>query len=291
MREEVKKEFKLPNEKVVVRLVNRQRGAISDPNHELYNCAPGSETEFCPMNKKGELTIDCPLTTSEIEYFEDKRKSGMAFDIGDLSPHAEASVNFWRSRKATVRLGRHPIELDLSDPSDYLKYKILLSNKDTIAPNSESEKFKGSYIYVIESKADMHKVKLEKGSAIKRAWKLAGKMDSDRDAMINYLSVVGKRPAANAKLDWLESEINNQVETNRKEFLEVLESDNYAARVLLARGMQVKAIKKEGNSYRLADGTLLVEQGEVPTLNNTLSFLHNDDNQDIAMIIEAKINN
>ena len=64
IREEVeKKEFKLPNTKVTIRLVKRPRGAVKDPDHVMYNMVPGADFEVCPRNIKGTTIVDCPLTT------------------------------------------------------------------------------------------------------------------------------------------------------------------------------------------------------------------------------------
>ena len=289
MREEEKKEFKLPGGKVTVRLVKRQRGAVSDPNHVMYNLAPGASINFAPKNKRGSSIIDCPLNQEEIEFFEDKRRSGMSFDIGDLSPHAPVKQNYWRSERAEVELNAIPLTLDLSIAYDYLRYKTLISLTDKIAPNAESEFYKKSYIYVIESREDMNKVVKIKGDKTKRAWKLAGKMDGDKTAMIDYLSCVGATPSSNSETDWLEAQISLQVENNIKEFLEVLEAPTYESRVLLTKAIKAKAVKKTGHSYSLSDGTKLCEAGEVATLATALDFLTDKDNQEIVMLIEGKL--
>jgi hypothetical protein len=288
IREEVKKEFKLPNKKVKVRLVNAQRGAISDSNHVLYNLAPGATVEICPRNKKGQSVINCPLNEEERAFFESKEKSGMAFSPGDLSPHAKDKENYWRSKASKVKLDSNPVEYNLADASDYLKYKTLLSNDDLVAPDSASELAKKSYIFVIESDEDAQKKVVVKGDKKKRAWKLAAKMEDDKQGMIDFLSVVGKRPSANSKMEFLIAGIDTFIEENINEFLTVLEDPNYASRVLLTKAIQVKAVKKEGHKYFLADGMELCKKGEINNLASTLNFLSSDENQEIVMVLEAK---
>lgn len=288
-REEVKeKEFTLPGGKVTVRLVNRSRGAVKDPNHILYNLAPGATIEFCPRNKRGTSVLECPLTKEEIEFFEDKRKSGMSFEVGELSPYAADSVNFWRSKKAKVTLTDRPLVLDLGNPMDYLKYKILLSNSDKIAPSLEQEFAKKEYIYVMTSEEAEREKTLVKGDEKKRAWKLAAKMENDREKMIDFLTVVGKRPSVNSTLDFLVSEIDKFVEDNIREFLSVLEDPQYETRVLLTKALQVKAVIREGHKYFLPSGDPLTKKGEINNLKNTLNFLDADENQDIRLVLESK---
>jgi len=290
MEEEVKKKFKLPNKKVTVRLVNAQRGAINDKNHVLYNLAPGATIEICPRNEKGQKNVKCPLNREEIEFFENKRESGMAFNEGDLSPYAPDATNYWRTRPAKVILDSNPVEYNLSDPSDYLKYKTLLSNDDIIAPNSASEFAKKSYIFVIESDEDAQKKVVVKGDKKKRAWKLAAKMEDDKQGMIDFLTVVGKRPSANSKVEFLVAAVDTFIEDNINEFLEVLEDDKYETRILLTKAVQCKAVKKDGHKYFLADGTELCKRGEVNNLPAALEFLTAAENQDITLMLEAKVN-
>jgi len=288
--EEAKKKFSLPERKVTVRLVDRKRGSIEDKNHVLYNLAPGATVEICPRNKKGQGVIDCPLDRDEIEYFENKRLSGMAFSEGDLSPYAPDKTNHWRSRDSKVILDSNQVEFDLSNGSDYIKWKTLLSNDDLVAPNTASEFDKKSYIFVIESAEDVQKKVVVKGNKSKRAWKLAGKMENDNSAMIDFLSVTGKRPSEKSKPGFLMGAINDYVESNIDEFLEILEDKNYESRIVLTKAIQVKAVRKEGHKYFLADGSPLCNKGEVNNLPSALAFLTAEGNQEIAMMLEAKIN-
>jgi len=288
---EVKKEFKLPNKKVTIRLVDAPRGMHRDKNHAAYNLLEGSTIELCVPNKKGQRVVDCPLNAEEIEFFENKRKSGMAFSEGDLSPHREDKDNYWRSRKSKVTLDSNRIELDLSDPADYIKYKILLKNKNRIAPSLAEEFGKKSYIFVMESDDDVQKNVVIKGDIKKRAWKLAAKMEDDREAMLDFLNVAGKRPSGNSKLAFLVAEVDKYVEEHMPSFLEILEDKYYETRILLTKAVQCKAVLKEGKKYFAADGSELCNRGDVNNMQSALAFLEAIENQDIRMVIEAKLIN
>ena len=289
MEEEVKKKFTLPNKKVTVRLVDRARGSINDKKHVLYNLAPGATIEFCPRNLKGEKTIKCPLSQEEIQFFENKQLSGMAFGPGELSPYIEGSGNFWRGRRSKVKLGDTAIELNLGNPADYLKYKILESNEDLFAIGTEEEFKKQSYIYVIESAEEQEKKVVVRGDKSKRAWKIASKMEDNKESMIDFLSVVGKRPSENSKIGFLVAEVDRFIENDMTEFLTILEDKYYETKVLITKSLQVKSIKKDGHRYFLADGSPLCNRGENNNLASALEFLSDDNNQDIVMTLEAKL--
>lgn len=287
--EEVKKEFKLPNEKVIVRLVNKARGAVKDSNHIMFNMIPGATVNFCPRNQKGSSVIECPLNEEEIAFFEDRSKSGMAFKPGELSPYAKDNENYWRSKQAQVVLSDRPLHLDLSKAVDYLKYKTLLSQRDHIAPCAADEFKKKTYIFVITSEEEKQKQTVKSGDKKKRAWKIAGKMEDNADKMINYLTIVGKRPSANAKVAFLITEINKQVEENIDEFLSTMEDEQFDTRVLLTKSLQNKSVVRDGTKYFLAGGDPLSKKGDINNLANTLNYLDANENQDIRLTLTAKI--
>lgn len=291
-KEEVKKEvkgFKLPNKVVTVRLVNRARGAVKDPNHVGYNMLPGTSFELVPVRERGTNMLRCPLNEEERKFFENKIASGLAFEVGDLSPNQPEENNFWYSKRAKVTLTDQPRKLYLNKPMDYLIYKILVSNSDFVAPSAAEEFNKRSYVFVITSEEEEQAKVISKGDKNKRAWKIAAKMENDTDKMINYLSMVGKRPSANSDKKWLIAEIDKQVENNPDEFLSIMEDELFDTRVLLTKSLQIGTIKRDGHKYFLADGQELCDKGDVNNLQTALKFIDSPANQDIALMLEAKL--
>lgn len=292
MEEEVleqKREFSLPIKKVTVTPIKKARGHIKDPNHVGFFLLPGASIEFCPRNVKGTNTIDCPLTSEEIEFFENKRKSGMAFEIGDLSPH-KLENNFWRSKSSKVRLTDTELVLDLSQPNDYLTFKILKSNSDRIAGSVEEAKFNPRAIYMIVDEDEKIKAEVSKGDKLRKAYKISGKLSTDRQGMIDFLTIIGKRPGSNSKLEFLISEIDKQIDTNLNQFLEILEDPDYDTRLLIAKSIQIKAIIKDNNGkYRLPEGDELCKVTERNNLTNVVKYLNDPANQDIRLQLEALV--
>lgn len=287
--EEVKTAFSLPNKKITVTPIKRARGHIKDPNHIAYFLLPGATIEFCPRNIKGTSTIDCPLTSEEIEFFEDKKKSGMAFDMGDLSPY-KTENNYWRSKNAKVSLNDMDLKLDLSNSKDYMTYAILRSNNHLIAPSLSEINNNPQFIYVLVDENEKLIEKVSKGDMLRKAYKISGKMSTNRQSMIDYLTVIGKRPTKSSKIEFLISEIDNQIETNLKGFLEILEDPDYDTRLLISKALQIKAIIKDANGkYRLPEGDELCKPTERATLNNTIAYLKDNANQDIRLQLEAVV--
>jgi hypothetical protein len=284
------KAFTLPKKKVKVRLVNRARGPVKDPDHVMYNLAPGATIDICPRNLPGTSTIDCPLTEAEKVFFENKQLSGMAFNPGDLSPYNAKADNFWRSKRANVRLDNKELELNLGNPGDYLKYKILISNTDLIAVGLDNEFMKKSYIYVITDQEDERKKAGKKGDKQKRAWKIAGKIEDSRETMINYLEIVGKRPSTDSPLEFLQAEIVKEIENNIDLFLEVLEDEQFDTRVLITKSLQIGTVLRNGHKYTLANEEPLCSAGDINNLKGAMDFLEAKENQDIRLALEARLN-
>lgn len=103
--------------------------------------------------------------------------------------------------------------------------------------------------------------------------------------------MLSNKPIAhNVKLDWLQSKIEDYIETEPKRFLEIVKDSGLHTKVLIHKGIELGVISKEGTRYSTEDGLSLHESGEVPTFNNTVAFLDNPRNQDIRSLLEAKIN-
>jgi hypothetical protein len=84
-----------------------------------------------------------PNGMTEKEFFE--KELGV-----DLNPTMPTDKNFWRSdKRGRVVLTKEGTTLNLNQPLDMLKYKILLSNKTLISPSYEDRMLKASYEFMI----------------------------------------------------------------------------------------------------------------------------------------------
>ena len=114
-----------------------QQGMISDPKHVLYGGL--SERSFIhvtvPKLRSGVFVN--VLTDSEKEYLE----AALGLESGAMNVYNKVD-NFWSNATeggmSGVRLGKIDTRLDLSDPMDYIRYKILLANKDIVAPDLQT---------------------------------------------------------------------------------------------------------------------------------------------------------
>ena len=122
--------FSLPNKKIVVKYIPRKIGMasgdwVSNDHVIAGGMMDGSRRTFtAPLLRSG--VVANVLTTEEKEYLEQPSVTGL-----NLSVYGD----FWKTQ--IVSLYKEDNYFDLSIPADYISYKILLSNKDTISPDRD----------------------------------------------------------------------------------------------------------------------------------------------------------
>src|SRR5690606_4932326 len=98
--------------------------------------------------------------------------------------------DFWADY--TVRLGKEDTTLMLSNPEDYLKYKVLVAWDQVIAPSLEeyNKTKRPSYQYYMVKEGEEQKILSKDLSVTKKAWKLYAKIESNRDILISILNLL-----------------------------------------------------------------------------------------------------
>lgn len=299
----VKPRFALPKKKVKIKpIMDRPRGAVKDKNHEAYFLVGNSDIRFVvPMDKFG-IPI-CPLTEEEIEFFEDPRVSKMNFQKGELSPFTKLEkfdtskvggarrrkVSFWESRQAVVKVGRQGLELDLSKPSEYLMYKILLANTDKIAPSWEERLKKGTYMFAVQSEEEAVMNLLSRSDKLKRAYKHLSLLEKSRSAMENFLRVYGNTAAEGAKMEFLITEVNKVLENDLDKFLSIVEDPYLEVKTLIAKAISAGIIQKKDGRYFLNGGAEMAMPGDINNISGACDFLLHKTNQDILLRIESQL--
>ena len=117
----------LKNEKIIVRFIPRQRGMVNDPKHVAY----GGMME----NAKRVFTVPLLRSGAFVDVLNKDEKAFLEYTLG-LEDNAMSvynrNNNFWSTANergvSKVELHKSDNYLDLSNPIDYIKYKILLAN-------------------------------------------------------------------------------------------------------------------------------------------------------------------
>jgi hypothetical protein len=278
---EAKKKFSPPKEVRVVKPIMRARNPlIQDPEHEAFFLVGNATITYClPVDRQGNL----------LNPFESKEEQEWLEESLDMDlNHHKAKENAWHRIK--VKLGKDTKKLNLSNPKHYLEYIVLRANKLYIAPDGESMNKLATYRYALVSEEFETKKQVKKADLEIEAYMFLGKLKEDKQEMIDFLKVYGKRVSNVSKSDFLISELKKAIDTDLDGFLKVArDKENYEIKLLIANAVECGALNKQGRKYHLPGGDDLCGPGDVPTLANAVAWLQNPANQDILTMLKARV--
>lgn len=277
----------LKNERIIVRYVPRQSGIITNPKHVFYGgMGEGSKRVFTVPKLSTTKKFVNVLTNEEKAFLEEY----MGLEPNALSIYRKVD-NFWDGYKVT--LTKTDTILNLSDPEDYIKYKVLLVNKDFIAPSLSKlqDEPKATYQFVLIQEEDEAKASMKQLSYNQRAYMRFGELQTNADALKIIIETVDGRPiSSNTKLEFLQSQIGELIISDAKLFCKVAEDPYLDTKVLIRRAHEAGLISKRGTFYYIKkDNTPLCENNEEPTLSSAARFLNAPKHQELKLSLEAQL--
>lgn len=285
MAKEIKEDLKscLKNETVVIRHIPKFNNGITDKRHPLYKgMLEGAEIKIQPkMLRNGSYTNI--LTKEEKEFLENYLNKGE----NDLSIY---NKEYWDN--FFVSLSKDDTLLDLSDPYDYIKYKVLATHIDLVAPNLDEQYRKASYKFVIikqNEEDNQRKTKINKKS---RAYMKYGVIENDKPALLYTIKVLtGRTPATTSKILTLQTKVGELVEEETDSFLKLVDDADFSMKVFIDEGIRAGAILRRSDELYTVDNKPLLVSGDKATLEQAVKFLNSPANQEVKFAIEARINN
>lgn len=281
MEDTIKKEdtFTLPNKQVIVKYIKRKKGMASNVGEDHVisgGMLTGSFKKFqAPLLKNG--SIANVLTSEEKKYLESK--TGLNLSVYD---------DFWTAH--FVQLFKDDNILDLSNPIDYMSYKILLAYKDDIATAWSERNKKQTYQFVITNEDEEMTERKGKLDSKKEAFKAYGKIEDNKEKLVGILALLTNRPiSTDSSLKWIQSEVESFIDSKPQSFLDIIKDTTLDTKLLIQAGVDNKIIIKNGNKYVTVDGLNLCENSQVPTFDNAVKYLENPKHQDVRSFIEAKL--
>lgn len=284
----------LRNEIIEVRFIP-QLGKINDPKHVMYG----------GLGENSKITISVPrqrsgafinvLTNSEKAYLE----YIMGLEKGALSVYNKHN-NFWSNTTeggiSKVILQKRDNRLNLNDPEDYIRYKILLSDKEHIAPNLQTlhDKPKATYRFVLVSDNEFSSTAKSNLSFKQKAYMEYGKIEEKYDVLKTVLEILSMKPVSkNSSLEYLQTQIAEYLDGNPKTFLQVVKDPQLATKILIKKAVSKGIIAVRTGCYYLKDNGVynpLCDANEDATLSVAAKYLDNPENQVTKAGIEAQLN-
>ena len=283
----------LRNERVIVRFVPRPTSMVQNPKHILYGgMAEDAKRSFVVPRLSSTGIFKNVLTDNEKAYLE----KVMGLEYNALSIYKKKD-NFWDDSNPTgigrVTLHKQDNYLDLSIPEDYIKYKILLANKDQIASSLQEleDKPKATYQFVIISENAEAQSSLNKADITMKCYMEYGKVENDADTLRAIIEILEGRPLGpKVKLDFLKGKIIEWIGRNPRLFLSTITDELLPAKVLIKKCVDAGLIGKKNDAYYLrSDGSPLCEMNEESTLNNAAKYITSIKRQELKYSLEAKL--
>ena len=275
----------LRSEKVYVRFVAREDGLPK--GHVLSGGkADGAMTSLCVPVLRSTGSYKNVLTNDEKDFLEE----ALGLDYNALSVYRKEN-NYWDNYRVTI--GKEGLHLDLSDPEDYIRYKVLLANSDIVAPSVKDriERPRATYQFELVRENEEASIENAKMNATMSSYKEFGKIESDTDTMRVLVELLDGRPyAENTKPDFLRARINTLIQADPKTFLSSITDPMLRTKVVIRRSQELGRVVKRGDYYYLAsDGSPLCEKNENPTLSVAARYLNQPAHQDVKFVLESEV--
>ena len=279
----------LRNERVFVRFVAHEGlyGSNSKGHVMFGGRADGAMDKLCVPMLRSTGNYKNILTNDEKDYLEE----ALGLDYNALSVYKKED-NYWDNYYVRIDT-KNGLHLNLADPEDYIRYKVLLANTELVAPSVQEriDRPKATYLYEIVRESEETKLENAKMDATMASYKEFGKIENDVDTMRVLCELLDSRPyAANTKPDFLRSRINTLIQADPKTFLSNITDPMLHTKVIIRRATELGKIVKRGDYLYLAgDGSPLCENGENPTLAIAARYLNSPAHQDIKFLLESEV--
>lgn len=283
----------LRNERIIVRFVPSQTAMVQRKGHILFGGMAENATRSFVVPRLSKTGMFKNILTDNEKSFLEK---AMGLEINALSVYKKEN-NFWDDSNPNgigrVILHKQDNYFDLNIPEQYVQYKILLANKDYIAPSMEEleDRPKATYQFVIISEGDETKRSLSKMDITMECYTEYGAVKKDKDTLKVIIEQLEKRPiSSNVKLDYLQNKINDYIQADPRKFYTVITDKYLQAKVLIKRAVEAGLVGMKNNTYYLRkDGSPLCEMGEESTLNNAAKYVSSIKHQELKYLLEAQL--
>lgn len=277
----------LRNEEIYVRFVPQQTGfGITDKKHVGYGgLFDGNDiTLVVPMLSNGRYKN--VLTNEEKAFLE--RELGL--DSNALSVY-KTENNFWDNYK--IKIDKEGLKLNLSEPNDYIKYKVLLANTDVVAPSVKErmDRPKATYRFELVHLGEEASMENAKMDAMMASYKAFGKIEDDLDTLRTLVELLDGRPYSKTEtIVFFRSRVNLLIQADAKRFLQYINDPLLHAKVLIKRGVELGKLTMKNDFYYLAsDGTPLCEVNEKSTLSNAAAYINQPAHQELKFLLESEL--
>lgn len=274
----------LKKEIIIVHHIPKESSLVHNPKHINYGgmAIGASRWLTVPRLKNGQYVN--VLTNNEKAFLEDI----MGLDYNSLSIY-KAKDNYWSNYM--VQLQKDDNYFDLSNPDEYIKYKVLLANSDIVAPSLDAlqNRPKATYEFVILHKSEEAASITKKVNYTIESYKMLGKLDGDWDKLRVILeTATGKPVSRNISTDEITAEIDKLIKADAKLFLAIAKDELLDAKVLLRLSVEYGIVKLKNKLFYTEDNNPLCDKGDA-TLSVAAKYISMPKNQELKLSLETRV--
>lgn len=245
------------------------------------------------FHKGAASKLDLPMDiqrNSRVEIFKEGEQEAFEKELslpkGTLSTHNRENP-YWN--KFLLTISNEGLVLNLANPTDALKYRVLLANESLVAKSWNERNDDARYRFALVEQGYEDVEINKKNELIKEAYKLFGRIEDSADKMRDVLRVLGKKVTGDGvSVDSLKAHINRIIDDPdmREKFVNVLKDKDFDTRILIDKALQAKALYRLGkNGYRLPKG----EESIADDTKEMIDWLNDPKNSVKVETIKAQI--
>lgn len=277
----------LRNEEIYVRFVPQPTSfGITEKSHVGYGGLFDGNfvTLVVPILSNGRYKNI--LTNDEKNFLEDI----LGLDSNALSVY-KTENNYWDDYK--IKIGKEGLKLNLNNPQDYIRYKVLLANSNVVAPSVQEriERPKATYRFELVRLGEEDSIESMKMDANMESYKEFGKIENDVDTMRVLVELLDGRPySSKEKPIFFKSRIKANIDKDAKRFLQYIKDPLLHTKMIIRRGVELGKVSMKNDYYYLtSDGSPLCEANEKSTLAVAARFINQPAHQDIKFLLESEV--
>lgn len=280
----------LKNETVIVRYI--PNGKFPNPKHVFHGgLAQNGVVSYCvPSLENG--TLKNPLTNTEKVWFE----QNLGLDKGALSVYKKGKDNFWSTANpngiGSVELKKQDNYFDLSNPTDWLKMRILQMHPEEIAMSYKEiqDNPATNYKFVVVHDASEAELKKNKQYYTKESWKLLGKIEDNKWAMKFIVERLEGRPiSSTTKKDVLSTRCGDLIESNATRFYAIITDEYFDTKVLMDRCVEGGYLNRRNGYYYTKEGEPLCGPNQNSTEDVAAKYLNLPKNQNFLFLLQEQV--
>ena len=270
-------------ETVTVKYIKKETAAIKDPKHVGYG----------GLFEQSSIAIPVPVLDNQRmkNILTNKEKEGLEYLLKkDLSIYG----SFWKEEYKKgglfpVFLGKDDTRLDLSDPIQYLMYKVLCVSP-LVATSLDEVRNKATYRFVMVAEGEeLQKEKSAVGNKV-IAFEKYVQFKNNKDVLRYILRNLGRYTSKNQDLNFLQVEVAKMIEKDPNLFVAITADELIETKVLLEDAVEYGVVDKIEKKFFTKEKQP-ISGGETPDLETAAKYLASPLGQELRLTIQAKLKN